>query len=143
MRKGLTDSMSSNSNQIKANIQKAAQVDIPRALAKGLEQACLTVERSAKSNAPVQSGNLRNSLTHKVNLGSLEGVVGTSVAYAPYVEIGTGIYSSMGGGRQGGWFYVDAEGNGHFTMGSHPKPYLKPAVDENLSAILRCFEGLI
>ena len=135
--------MSSNSNQIKANIQRAAQVDIPNALGKGLERACLIVERSAKSNAPVQTGTLRNSISHKVNIGSLEGVIGTNLDYAPYVEVGTGIYSTQGGGRQGGWFYIDAEGNGHFTMGSHPQPYLKPAVDENLSAILNCFEGLI
>ena len=135
--------MSSNSSQIRANIQKAAQVDIPKALAKGIEQACLTVERSAKSNAPVQSGALRSSITHKVNIGSLEGTIGSSIDYAPYVEIGTGIYSSMGGGRQGGWKYVDASGQGHFTMGSRPQPFLKPAVDTNISAILKCFEGLL
>lgn len=132
-----------NATQIAANIQKAAQVDVPMAIAKGLENACLVVERSAKSNAPVRTGNLRSSITHKVSTGSLEGVIGTAIDYAPYVEIGTGIYSSMGGGRQGGWKYVDAEGNGHFTMGSRPQPFMKPAMDTNLSAILRCFEGLI
>ena len=132
-----------NAAQIAANIQKAAQVDVPMAIAKGLENACLVVERSAKSNAPVRTGNLRSSITHKVSTGSLEGVIGTAIDYAPYVEIGTGIYSSMGGGRQGGWKYVDAEGNGHFTMGSRPQPFMKPAMDTNLSAILRCFEGII
>ena len=132
-----------NAAQIAANIQKAAQVDVPMAIAKGLENACLVVERSAKSNAPVRTGNLRSSITHKVSTGSLEGVIGTAIDYAPYVEIGTGIYSSMGGGRQGGWKYVDAEGNGHFTMGSRPRPFLKPAMETNLSAILKCFEGLI
>ena len=132
-----------NAAQIAANIQKAAQVDVPMAIAKGLENACLVVERSAKSNAPVRTGNLRSSITHKVSTGSLEGVIGTAIDYAPYVEIGTGIYSSMGGGRQGGWKYVDAEGNGHFTMGSRPQPFMKPAMHTNLSAILKCFEGLI
>ena len=132
-----------NAAQIAANIQKAAQVDVPMAIAKGLENACLVVERSAKSNAPVRTGNLRSSITHKVSTGSLEGVIGTAIDYAPYVEIGTGIYSSMGGGRQGGWKYVDAEGNGHFTMGSRPQPFMKPAMDTNLSAIWKCFEGLI
>lgn len=133
----------SNASQIVANINKAAQVDLPQAIAKGLESACLVVEGAAKSNAPVQTGTLRSSISHKVNAGSMEGAVGATVDYAPYVEIGTGIYSTMGGGRQGGWFYVDASGQGHFTMGSHPKPFLKPALDTNLSAIMRCFEGLI
>ena len=132
-----------NAAQIAANIQKAAQVDLPMAIAKGLENACLVVEGSAKSNAPVQTGTLRSSITHKVSQGSMEGVIGATVEYAPYVEIGTGIYSTQGGGRQGGWVYVDASGQGHFTMGSRPKPFLKPAMDTNLSAIMRCFEGLI
>lgn len=131
----------SNAREIANNISKAAQIDIPMALTKGLEKACLVVERSAKDEAPVRTGNLRSSITHKVS--GTEGTIGTSLDYAPYVEIGTGIYSSMGGGRQGGWHYVDAEGNGHFTMGSRPQPFLKPAVDSNLSAILKCFEGLI
>ena len=132
-----------NARQIAANINKAANVDIPNKLAQGLEQACLVVERAAKSEAPVRSGSLRSSISHKVSAASLEGVVGSTIDYAPYVEIGTGIYSSMGGGRQGGWFYVDAEGNGHWTMGSRPHPFLKPAMDTNLSAIMKCFEGLI
>ena len=133
----------SNASQIVANINKAAQVDLPQAIAKGLENACLVVEGAAKSNAPVQTGALRSSISHKVSQGSMEGVIGATVEYAPYVEIGTGIYSTQGGGRQGGWFYVDASGQGHFTMGSHPKPFLKPAMDTNLSAIMRCFEGII
>ena len=133
----------SNYREIVANINQAANVDIPQRLARGLEQACLGVERAAKSKAPVQTGTLRSSISHKVSQASLEGVIGATVDYAPYVEIGTGIYSSMGGGRQGGWGYVDASGEYHFTMGSHPHPFLKPAMDENLSAILKCFEGLI
>ena len=132
-----------NAKEIVLNINKAANVDIPKELAKGIEKACLVVERAAKQKAPSVSGTLRNSITHNVNVGSLEGVVGTSVFYAPYVEIGTGIYSSRGDGRKTPWAYVDAKGVLHFTHGSRPHPYLKPALDENLSAIMKCFEGLI
>ena len=135
--------MSNNSKQIAANINKVANVDIPNKLAQGLEKACLVVERAAKTEAPVQTGALRSSISHKVSIGSLDGVIGSTIDYAPYVEIGTGIYSSMGGGRQGGWAYYDAAGVRHFTMGSHPHPFLKPALDNNLSAIMKCFEGLI
>lgn len=135
----------SNASQIVANIQKAANVDVPQKLAQGLEQACLVVERAAKNTTPpkVQTGNLRNSITHKVSQGSLEGVIGSTADYAPYVELGTGEHASMGGGRQGGWWYVDAAGEWHHTFGSKPYPFLKPARDNNLSAILKCFEGLI
>lgn len=131
----------SNSNQIKANIREAAQIDIPRAIENAMNKACILVANDAKSRAPVQSGTLRNSIQFKVH--GNEGVIGTNLHYAPYVEIGTGIYSSMGNGRQGGWVYYTADGERHFTMGSHPKPYLKPALDSNTSAILKCFEGII
>lgn len=63
-----------------------------------LEKACLVVENAAKSKVPVDTGNLRSSITHEVE--GNEGVVGTNVEYAPYVEFGTGLFSSQGDGRQ-------------------------------------------
>ena len=115
-----------------------------QALSGALEKACIGVEGSAKRRVPVKSGNLRNSITHVVKMEEFTGYVGTSVPYAPYVEIGTGIYSSQGDGRQTPWVYVDpATGEKVFTHGSHPHPYLKPAMDENISAIQQCFEGII
>ena len=62
-----------------------------------LEEACLVVENAAKSKVPVDTGNLRSSITHDVDED--EGVVGTNVEYAPYVEFGTGLFSSQGDGR--------------------------------------------
>lgn len=115
-----------------------------RALSGALDKACIGVEGSAKRRAPVRTSNLRNSITHVVKMEEFTGYVGTSVPYAPYVEIGTGIYSSMGNGRQTPWIYVDpATGEKIFTHGSRPHPFLKPAMDENISAILNCFEGII
>ena len=115
-----------------------------QALSGALEKACIGVEGSAKRRAPVRTSNLRNSITHVVKMEEFTGYVGTSVPYAPYVEIGTGIYSSRGDGRQTPWIYVDpATGEKIFTHGSHPHPFLKPAMDENISAIINCFEGII
>jgi HK97 gp10 family phage protein len=115
-----------------------------QALSGALDKACIGVEGSAKRRAPVRTYNLRNSITHVVKMEEFTGYVGTSVPYAPYVEIGTGIYSSMGNGRQTPWIYVDpATGEKIFTHGSRPHPFLKPAMDENISAILNCFEGII
>ena len=115
-----------------------------QALSGALDKACIGVEGSAKRRAPVRSGNLRNSITHVVKMEEFTGYVGTNVPYAPYVEIGTGIYSSRGDGRQEPWKYMDfSDGSWHFTRGSHPHPFLKPAADENISAIINCFEGII
>lgn len=139
--------MSSNASEISEKLTKLLQPggEVFEGLTSGLEKACIGVEGAAKRRAPVKTSNLRNSITHAVNVGeALTGYVFTAVPYAPYVEIGTGIYSSMGDGRQTPWIYVDPEtGEKIFTHGSRPHPYLKPALDENLSAVEKCFEGII
>ena len=140
--------MSSNANEIAAKIENLFKPGGEgfAALSSAMDRACIGVEGAAKRRVPVKSGNLRNSITHMTQSdgGSLVGYVFSSVPYAPYVEIGTGIYSSQGDGRQTPWIYVDpATGKKVFTHGSHPHPYLKPAMDENLSAIEKCFEGIL
>lgn len=107
-----------------------------------MEQACILVENEAKIKCPVDIGVLRNSITHYIedNPNELVGVVGTNVEYAPYVEFGTGIYSSLGNGRQDRWKYKDAKGEWHSTIGQHPQPYLQPALEENRRKIEKMFK---
>ncbi len=50
----------------------------------GLTAAALIVEGEAVMRCPVDTGNLRASITHDV--GEDEAKVGTNVEYAPYVE---------------------------------------------------------
>lgn len=64
-------------------------------------------EKYAKGLCPVDTGNLRNSITHKVILNDELVYVGTNVEYAPYVELG--------------------------TKKTKPKPYLRPAVENHMS----------
>lgn len=110
-----------------------------------MEQACILVENEAKIKCPVDNGLLRNSITHYIedNPDELVGVVGTNVEYAPYVEFGTGIYSSLGNGRQDRWKYKDAKGEWHSTIGQHPQPYLQPALEENRRKIEMMFKEQI
>lgn len=99
-----------------------------------IKDACLLVEREAKENAPVASGELRRSIESKV-MGN-EGEVGTSLFYAPYVEYGTGIFSSQGDGRKDvPWFYQDVQGHWHSTCGMKPHPFLIPAYEKNREKI--------
>lgn len=136
--------MSSNSHQIVININKAAQIDIPMAIQKGLERACLGIERAAKDNlnGHTQSGNLRSSISHRVQ--GNEGVVFANEPYAPYVEAGTGVYATEGSkAKKIPWSYCDAAGNWHTTSGMQAVHFLKQARDNNLSAIIKCFEGLL
>lgn len=90
------------------------------ALARGLEKCGLVAEGYAKKLCPVDTGNLRNSITHTV----------TDVnEQAAYVELGTGVFYP--GGRQTPWVYTDAKGNTHMTHGQRAKPYIKPAVADH------------
>jgi HK97 gp10 family phage protein len=107
----------------------------------GIEKACAIVERSAKQKAPKGNGELRRSITSKVD-GTV-GMVFTPLEYAPYVEYGTGLFAENGGRQDVPWNYQDDEGNWHSTSGMKPHPYMRPALYENREEILRIIaEGM-
>ena len=101
------------------------------AVLRALEKCGLTAEGYAKMLCPVDTGNLRNSLTHQVVEGEDAVYIGSASEYAAYVELGTGVHYS--GGRPTPWVYQDAQGNWHLTHGQRAQPYLKPAVADNVS----------
>lgn len=98
-----------------------------------LGTACALVERSAKQKAPKDNGELRRSITSKVE--DNKGIVFTPLEYAPYVEFGTGLFAESGGRMDVPWSYQDDEGNWHTTSGQKPQPYMRPALEENKAAI--------
>lgn len=57
---------------------------IKEATERGLEMIGLQAEKYAKMNAPVDTGNLKNSITHAPQ-GEDTMVIGTNVEYAAYV----------------------------------------------------------
>lgn len=91
---------------------------------RALERCGLQGEGYAKDLCPVDTGDLRNSISHKTVEN--EAYIGTNKEYAAYVELGTGKYTA--GGRPTPWVYQDAKGNWHHTDGQRAQPYLKPAV---------------
>ena len=48
-----------------------------------------TAEGYAKDNTPVDTGRLRNSITHAEKIDEQSTYIGTNVEYAPYVEAGS------------------------------------------------------
>lgn len=104
-----------------------------------LKKAVALVERAAKQNAPKGTGELRRSITSRVDIenGEIKGVVYTPLEYAPYVEYGTGIHAEEGGRTDVPWVYCDDEGNFHTTSGQEPQPYMRPALDDNREQIIR------
>lgn len=108
---------------------KAVLEAFQQAVEKGLEECGLVAEGYAKKLAPVDTGNLRNSISHKVDTDEPACYIGSNVEYAVYQEMGTGQYVT--GGRPTPWVYQDAKGNWHWTKGNPAKPFLKPAVADH------------
>lgn len=114
----------------------------PEALQAALGRACALIEAEAKKKAPKGNGELRRSITSKVEDDT--GIVYTPLEYAPYVEYGTGLFAENGGRTDVPWSYKDDEGNWHSTSGMKPQPYMRPALDENREAVLRIIkEGAV
>ena len=58
-----------------------------KAIERGLEAIGMTAEGHAKKNTPVDTGRLRNSISHATD--DEAAYIGTNVEYAPYVELGS------------------------------------------------------
>lgn len=70
--------------EIRENNCEQIQNAISSAIAKGLETIGLVAEGYAKGDTPVDTGRLRNSITHVID--GKDAYIGTNVEYAPYVE---------------------------------------------------------
>lgn len=106
-----------------------------------LGRACALVERSAKQKAPKDTGALRRSITSKVE--GTQGIVYTTLEYAPYIEFGTGLFAESSGRANVPWCYQDDEGVWHSTSGQKPQPFMRPALNENRVRIIEMIkEGL-
>ena len=94
---------------------KEVSDNIKAALLRGLEKCGMVAEGYAKKLAPVDTGNLRNSITHEVDNGEPAAYIGTNVEYAPYQELGT--------------IHIKAQ------------PFLKPAVADHANEFRKIFEN--
>lgn len=87
-------------------------------------------ESYAKQLCPVDTGRLRNSITHQQADESTE-LIGTNVSYAPYVELG----HAQQPGR-----YVPALGKRLKASHVDGKPFLGPAVEDHADEYKAIFE---
>lgn len=127
-------------SEVSSNLRKFQSDLTDKYIPHALEDACLLIQESAIRHAPIGStGHLHQSIDFKVD--RTEGCIYTNTEYAPYVEIGTGIYSSKGTGRKTPWSYKGKDG-WVTTVGNKPQPFFQPALDENKNRIAQCFGGL-
>lgn len=99
--------------EVRADNRGEFRSGMEAALATALEETGLVAEGYAKRACPVDTGRLRNSITHIVDEGGKCAVIGTNVEYAPYVELG--------------------------TRNQKPQPYLKPAAEDHASTYRSIF----
>lgn len=99
--------MNVSSVDIKIDNTDLAKDELHKAMAVALEAVGLQAEEYAKGLCPVDTGLLRNSITHAVSddSGGQAAYIGTNVEYAAYVEMG--------------------------TSRSKAQPYLKPAAENH------------
>ena len=100
--------LTDNTDEFKAALNAALQ--------RGLEKIGLKAEGYAILKVPVAEGTLKQSITHKVE--GDEVYVGSDLYYAPYVELGTGIFAGKG---DGWWVYV--KGANASSIAAHGKRY--------------------
>jgi HK97 gp10 family phage protein len=115
-----------NDNFVFVDNSEAFKKKLNSAFLAALERCGMQGEGYSKDLVPVDTGNLRNSISHKVDSSEPSVYIGTNSEYGAYVELGTGEHYP--GGRQTPWVYKDAHGNWHRTSGQKAQPFLKPAV---------------
>ena len=112
---GLTASDASGLVEIREDNARQIADAIDQALARALEEVGLVAEGYAKKACHVDTGRLRNSITHQVRPSEKSVYIGTNVEYAPYVELGT---SRM-----------------------KPQPFLRPAAADHEGTYKKIFES--
>ena len=77
----------SSSDYVTKDNTKEVLSALEKAIERGLEAIGLTAEGHAKKETPVDTGRLRNSISHATDKEAA--YIGTNVEYAPYVELGS------------------------------------------------------
>lgn len=89
------------------------------------EDAASTAGNVLTMTNTIDTGRLKNSITHAVDEANQCVYIGTDVEYAIYHEFGTGKYAEGGGGRQSPWAFQDKEGVWHWTHGVPAKHFIQ------------------
>ena len=114
-----------NSANVKAEINSRAN--------SALTKASEMMKGAIVKNTPVDTGGLKGSIGYELNIDGHKSTarVGSTMAYAPYVEYGTGEFAENGTGRKGGWKFKDASGHWWFTHGQRPTRFMRTSFQDN------------
>ena len=133
-------------NDIRAQLLGAKEEMLEK-LEQGVALGAVRMERKARENCPVSTGNMRDHITSVVQRDGTVVTAKVGVAlgggdeetlnYPIYVHEGTGKYSRTGMGRKGTWRYRDDNGVWHLTDGSPANPFLENAFNSEASEVYK------
>ena len=115
------------------NLVRALQVFSDKTIEdaeRGISETATLLNTEASSRAPVDEGNLKNSIQSEI--GGLEATVMVGAFYGLFVEYGTGVYSKGPGGSRAKkipWSYKGADGKWYTTYGMRAQPFWFPSID--------------
>jgi HK97 gp10 family phage protein len=97
-------------------------------MAKRMQRATNIVKNQAIYLAPVDTGNLRNTIDDEITVSRnmITGKVSSQAKYAIFVEFGTGQQADDGRGKQS-------------ILGQKPQPFLRPALNNNIQKLKNIF----
>lgn len=97
-----------------------------------LNETVQNIETEATSLAPVDLGILKSSINGEVD--GLNGVVGSTVKYSPYIEFGTGGLVDVPQGIED--YAIKFKGAGIKQVNLFPRPYLVPAFKKHTAKMI-------
>jgi len=103
-----------------------------------LNEAIQNIETEATSLAPVDLGILKSSINGEVE--GLNGIVGSTVRYSPYIEFGTGGLVDVPAGLED--YAIKFKGAGVKQVNLMPRPFLIPAFKKHTAIMLAELEKL-
>lgn len=101
-------------NQLAVDLGKASG-QVIAATSVVIRKTAFDIERDAKLLVPVDTGNLRNSITTSAR--ALEAEIGPTAEYAAFVEYGTSVHA--------------------------PQPYMGPAADRNVGLLEKAVDQIL
>lgn len=115
------------------NLARALQVFSDKTIEdaeRGISETAMLLNTEASSRAPIDEGNLKNSIQSEI--GGLEATVMVGASYGVFVEYGTGVYAKGPGGSRAKkipWTYKGADGKWYTTYGMQAQPFWFPSLD--------------
>lgn len=97
-----------------------------------LAEAVQNIETDATLAAPVDLGILRSSINGEVK--GLNGIIGSTVKYSPYIEFGTGGLVDVPSGLED--YAMKFKGAGIKQVNLPPRPFLVPAFKKHTTIMM-------